>query len=182
MMPNSEFTRLENVAVLPAEGRELHLAADATERRALAGRFGVSEVETLTADLSIECWRKSGLRLRGRVNARIVQACVVSLEPVVQIVQEDIDVTFVPRRRVPAGGNPRAEVIIDPDADEPPEEFDGRSLDIGAIVVEHLTLAIDPYPRSTKAEFAALTADADADGNSKPASPFAALRVLKDKT
>ena len=63
---------------------------------------------------------------------------------------------------------------IAPDEDDMPECLEGDEIDMGEIVVEHLGLGLDPYPRCSGVEF---TAEDDED----PAktSPFAVLRDLK---
>ena len=48
------------------------------------------------------------IRVEGRVTAEIVQACVVSLEPVAQTIDEAVDVRLV------EAGSRRAEAVLRP--------------------------------------------------------------------
>jgi hypothetical protein len=68
--------------------------------------------------------------------------------------------------------DPEAEVVIDLEADDPPDVLDGDSVDLGLYVVEHLALDIDPFPRRPGAVFEAPPALPET-------SPFAALKALK---
>ena len=66
------------------------------------------------------------------------------------------------------------EVVIDPEADDPPEPLGDGLVDVGEIVTQQLALALDPYPRAPGSELPAEAAPAT------PAeSPFRALAALK---
>jgi uncharacterized metal-binding protein YceD (DUF177 family) len=120
--------------------------------------LGLDRVE---GALTIRRWRGKGLSIRGHLTADIVQACVVTLDPVEQSLRTDVDMMLFP------GADPLdMESEIDP--------LPTTELDIGAIIAEHLALAIDPYPRKKGVEFA------EVRDNSAESSPFEALRVLKD--
>ncbi len=66
------------------------------------------------------------------------------------------------------------EVEIDPNADDPPDPIEGGRIDLGALVVEHLALEIDPFPRKPGVVF-------EPPAGGEPPSPFAALRDFKAK-
>ncbi len=67
------------------------------------------------------------------------------------------------------------ELDLDPDADDPPDVLEGDKIDLGAYVVEDLSLAIDPFPRKPGAAFEAPDTGAEI-------SPFAVLAKLKGGT
>jgi hypothetical protein len=112
------------------------------------------------------------------VRARVRQTCVVSLEPVVNRIEEAIDVTFAPPRAAVAD----AKAASDDDepiagslaGDDPPEPLLNGAVDLGALATEFLILGIDPYPRKDGVAFAPPSVPADAAGH-----PFAALAALK---
>jgi hypothetical protein len=128
------------------------------------------------------------------VQARVRQICVVTLEPVVSAVDEEIDVDFAPPRERPrerprelpraAKGEVRkSPQAVDPEDDDgaqrnpdEPEPLTGNSLDLGALATEFLILGIDPYPRKSDAAFEPPTKSDDA-----AAHPFAALEALSKK-
>jgi len=84
-----------------------------------------------------------------------------------------LDTSIAPPAEAPRGRGREAEpVIVDHEAlgDDPPDPLIGGAVDLGSVVSEHLTLALDPYPRKPGAQFVEPAAE---DG---VVSPFAQLR------
>ncbi|MEK6216107.1 MAG: DUF177 domain-containing protein, partial [Boseongicola sp.] len=158
---------------LSAAGREIKLSATPEERKRLAAAFGVLEIPELTATLLLESTRK-GARLSGKITSVVVQACIVTLEPVTQHIAEDIAVGFAPADSEPEG---HESVEIDPDAPDLPDPIINGIIDIGRSVEEYLSLAIDPYPRARNAE---IPADYRVTKTNPSQSPFSALEALRD--
>ena len=154
------------------------IVADPGECRSIAAFLDILGVDRLEADLSIAPWGRSGVRIDGRLRAAVTQACVVTLDPVAQTIDQDFQLTFQPPQARAA--DPRtvaeAEVIVHFDEDDPPDPLEGPLLDLGPLIVEQLSLALDPYPRSEGAVLAESKAEGDAIQ-----SPFAALSRLRDK-
>jgi uncharacterized metal-binding protein YceD (DUF177 family) len=161
---------------VPAAGREITVAADAEERAGLAERLEVSAVEMLKADLTASRFR-GGLRVEGRLEARIVQPCVVTFEPVTQEIDERIDRIFLPASQRPHQPEPGSETFVDLEGEDPPDYIDGPEIDVSELLVETLSLAIDPYPRAPGADLDALGVNDD----KAETSPFARLKALKPK-
>ena len=154
---------------------ESHYAIDATavERAEIASAFGLEAISSLTAELVMMIRpRAKVIELSGRINAAIIQNCVVSLEPVEQTIDEPIAASFV-EEGVPMPKSESLDVIVDPVQEDPPETLTGPVIDLGAVVLEYLDLAIDPYPRRPGAEMPENPAKAIADDGD---SPFAVLR------
>jgi uncharacterized metal-binding protein YceD (DUF177 family) len=158
---------------LAAAGRDIKLSATPDERKRIASALGVVEIPKLTATLLLESTRK-GARLSGEIAAEVVQACIVTLEPVTQHIAEDITVEFAHADSEPAA---HESVEIDPEAPDPPDPIIGGVIDIGKSVEEHLALALDPYPRAQNAE---IPADYRATKMTPSQSPFSALEALRD--
>ncbi len=140
MPPESspEFSRPLPLGLVGPEGRREVLEADAAERAALARRFGIPAVERLRAELVLRPEADGAVRAEGRLDASVVQSCVVTLEPVAQRVDETVSL-----RLLPAGREPQDE------ADEPDEIATRNGVaDLGEAVAEQLALALDPYPRA----------------------------------
>jgi uncharacterized metal-binding protein YceD (DUF177 family) len=110
----------------------------------------------------------AGVRVTGQVSARVGQTCVVTLEPIENGLEEQVDLMF-------SLASTGASQTDTKDGDEPPEPLVDGKLDLGAIATEFLLLGIDPYPRKAGVEFAPVIAD---DGSAKP---FAALEALKKR-
>jgi uncharacterized metal-binding protein YceD (DUF177 family) len=80
--------------------------------------------------------------LEGRISAEVVQACVVSLEPVHSTVADSFEIAFAPMDE-----DETAEIDLTADPDTEPLPSDGK-LDVGEIVAQQLSLALDPFPRA----------------------------------
>ncbi len=172
------FSYPVKVGHVSANPLEVTLSADERERRALAKSWDVLGVDELSAVLSIHRWKKDAIRIRGRVTGRVSQACVVTLEPVEAMIDQEIDQIFVPEgsklMRRPA--NDQAEMVLDPEGPDLPEVFEGDTIDAGCVVAEFAALALDPYPRKPGVKFKPHIESAEED--TKP-SPFAALKDWK---
>lgn len=173
-MPESNLTSLlparVRVARLTGAGRTVAFSADAEARVVLAERLGILGVDALEVELSVTPFR-GGFRVAGRLKADVRQQCVVTLEPVPESIDEPIDRVFLPGAEPETG----AEVYLDPEAEDEPDWFEGEYLDLVPLIVETLSLALDPYPRAPGAEMEA----ADA-GQAAEESPFSALKRLKE--
>lgn len=178
--PNAPLTVLFNVDKLGSLPSNVPIRIDATMRQALAEYFDILAVEEFHALLSVRRWRKHGAMLEGVVTARIIQECVVTLEPVPVHIHEEIKVRFLPAATINDAERKAEEIVIDPMADDPPEYFEGRTIDLGALVLEHLALGIDPYPRAAGAAVPEKFTSIDAEPEVRP-NPFQILAQLRDK-
>ncbi|MBX9828115.1 MAG: DUF177 domain-containing protein, partial [Xanthobacteraceae bacterium] len=160
------------VAEVPDTGRSLELAPDEAQRKVVAAAADILELPRFAASFDLTRHGADGLRVAGHVSATVIQRCVVTLEPVENQIDEDIDLLFQPQAEVPIA--PAADAGHQGlEAEEPPEVLHGGVVDLGAVATEFLMLGIDPYPRKPGAVFEAPPAG-------DPAShPFAALAALK---
>ncbi|WP_366656350.1 DUF177 domain-containing protein [Fodinicurvata sp. EGI_FJ10296] len=175
-----EFSRPLRVDRLPTDAVERSISAKDGECQSLARRLGLEAIHALSADLTVKLSLATGIvRVRGRFEARVSQYCVVSLESFESSVSEDIDLSLA---AVPA--DIHVDIVdIDPLSDEDPEPLDGNILDIGEIVAQHLSLALDPHPRKPGVEPPETTSmvDRNAEDDDEKPNPFAALARLKDR-
>lgn len=142
-----------NVARLPRKGVAVVVDADPAQRERLAALHGLLSVDSYRADLVVTPWKRNGIKVSGRVTARIVQACVVTLDPIEAEIDEAVEGLFLPegsklgRQGFELGG----EILLDAEGPDAPELFSGDTIDAGALAEEYFGLAIDPYPRSANA-------------------------------
>lgn len=158
---------------LPATGRTLVVAPDEAARQALAATLRLTAVEAFRADLTVAPLR-GGIRAQGRLSARIVQPSVVTFESVTQQIDEPIDRVFLPEAQSHKP-TPGSEVFVDLDDEDFPDHIDGPEVDLSALLIETLALAIDPYPRREGESLDALGIVPD----ETEAGPFASLKKLK---
>lgn len=174
-----EFSRPIVAEKLGTAEKRFDITASAEERKALAERFGILEVPALSATVTLKTLAGGKLvRLHGHFEAEVVQACVVTLEPVPAHLAEDFALTYAlePEEEEIAGG----ELVFDPDAEDPPEPLLEGVVDIGEAAAEHLALALDPFPRKPGARFEAPAEESAPEMVEKP-NPFSALAALKKK-
>lgn len=170
------FRRFLAVRKVGEAGLVHDIDATEQERSRLAAFLGVLSVEAFGVHFRIQRWRARGLRLEGVLRARVVQSCVVTLEPVESDVETRFERRFLPAEMIDPEGDGGDDIFVDPEGEDPPEPLT-HELDLGAIAVEELALGIDPYPRKPGSMFAA-----DGDVGDKPEpSPFAALAKLKGR-
>ncbi|WP_442577983.1 YceD family protein [Mesorhizobium sp. ASY16-5R] len=148
-METSPISFEVTISHLPKRGMPVTIEANEVERASLAKIHGLVSVGRLRADLVVTSWKRNGVQVRGRVEADIVQSCVVTLEPVAGKVDEEVSAVFLPedsklgRESFGLGG----EILIDVDGPDSPETFSGDRIDVGALAEEFFGLGIDPYPR-----------------------------------
>lgn len=150
-------------------GQHFDLAADARVRAAVAKAAGLRELPRFEASFDVSR-RGGGLHVAGSISATVGQNCVVTLEPLANEVEETMDLTFEPPKKLAAStGNEGQQHGVKWDD---PEPLVGGIVDLGALATEFLILGLDPYPRKPGAVFEP-PQDAKRDEG-----PFAALGRL----
>lgn len=164
-MSNAEFSRAVRVRHLPSG--ELVLSADSGERAALAKRFGVSAIETLSAAIRLEADGEVVVA-HGHLGAALVQNCAVSGEDFAVRIEEPVHLRFV--RPVARAAEEDLEL---PDGEADEIEYEGEAIDIGEAVAQTLALAIDPYAEGPEAE--RIRAETGLASDDRPQGPLADL-------
>ncbi|WP_321503243.1 DUF177 domain-containing protein [Breoghania sp.] len=168
------------VEAVLSSGLAFDRVADADEREALRENCGLITVSRMEAHFTVKPWRKTGYSVIGRVTADVEQACVVSLEPVSQRVDEEVSVKFVPLREAEKwvqAPDEDGEIVVDVEADDPPDFFEGNAIDLGALAAEYFALGLDPYPRAPGVSFEAAL-EAEEAGQDDRRKPFAGLKDM----
>lgn len=176
--PN-EFVYEIVVDELPRTGRHYKLEPDAEILTALAHRFGLLDLTSFKADIHVRPLASAPIyRVIGTITAACSQACVVTLKPVEQTIEEEFELEFAP------GVNLPDELELSLEDEDPCEAIIDGKIDLGELAAQQLSLAIDPYPRAGDADLEQLRDEAAKSGrdfevNAGKASPFAALSKLK---
>jgi Large ribosomal RNA subunit accumulation protein YceD len=169
------FARPVVIDPWPAAGIDLRLEAGPDERRGLAERVGLVALGRLSGRARLD--RSSGgevIRLRGQLDAEVVQSCVVSLEDVPASVSETFECRFVR-----AGADVGRDVAWDQDI----EPLSGPQLDLGEVFAQQLGLALDPYPHAPDA-YALVTAELGPNitfGQDEPSDGLSGAELLHEK-
>jgi len=149
-------------------GARFDLVANAQVRAAVARMASLRDLPRLEANFDVTR-RGAGLHVAGRVSATVGQLCIVTLEPLVNEVEEAIDLLFMPQ---PTAEREDGEVGTRGESADETEPLIGGLVDLGALAIEFLILGLDPYPRKPGAVFQPPEAKPDE-------SPFAALASLR---
>ncbi|MDT0508962.1 DUF177 domain-containing protein [Novosphingobium sp. MMS21-SN21R] len=144
-----------------------------SERRRLAGRFGITAIDTMKAVLRMTV-DGSKVEAKGKLTAQIIQACAISGEDFPVSISETIALRFVHPAKAYA---PDEEIEISAD-DLDEIEYEGTSFDLGEAVAQSLALAIDPFAEGPDADKARKEHKLGGDIAS---GPFAGLSALKTK-
>jgi uncharacterized metal-binding protein YceD (DUF177 family) len=163
------------VGQIPDTGVHRDIEADSAVREAMAELGGLREI--LSANASLDVTPKGGGRFHvgGRVRARVGQTCVVTLDPVENDIDEEIDLIFAPPEQIPQMADLVDEAAEgDVEIPDPPEPIENGVIDLGRLATDALFLGIDPYPRRSDAVFGPPVVAADPEDH-----PFAALKALQ---
>jgi uncharacterized metal-binding protein YceD (DUF177 family) len=169
MTEHPEFSRPVECAALATGPVKERIEATEAERAALARRFGLVALPELQAEVTLTPAAAGQVRLDARLEARVVQACVVTLEPVEAEIDESFTVYYAESAPQPAGT-----VDLPVDDESWPEPIVAGRIDIGEAVAQQLALSLDPYPRAPGARFEGDYA-ATAEEAAAQTNPFAAL-------
>lgn len=169
------FQRLVTVRRIGEGGLAQTVEPGAGEIERVAAFLGLVRLEAAKVEFRLYRWRAKGIRLTGRLTADVVQSCVVSLEPVTGHIEVEFERKYLSPDLL-GSGKDETDVHVDPIAEDPPEKL-GHEIDLGEVLVEELSLNLDPYPRKAGS---ALDSRVSGEADVKE-SPFAALAKLKGK-
>lgn len=173
-LPLSHPVRVETITLRPMA---FELSAEQPDLGRIARHLGVASVEALKGEYSLS---RNGdrVKLEGRITAALHQVCVVTLEAFPVALKVPVKLDFAPEAELAAAadaGEGEIDIEVRLNEQDPPEAIVDGVIDLGAITLEFLALALDPYPRKPGASFD------DAAPEAAPESPFAALARLKDR-
>lgn len=169
----AEFSHVVTVAEA-GRSRDLALDADPAALSAIAARLGLVELRRFAVRANVRAVA-GGIAVSGHVDARLVQRCAATDEPVPATIDEPFDLLFL---RDAVGSAPEEEEVEISSADCDILPLENESVDIGEAAVQTLSLALDPFPRHPDAdrilaEKGVLTEE--------QAGPFGALAKLRGK-
>lgn len=164
--------RLRVAHLSPGRDNAFALEPDAAARQAIAAELGLSDLPAMRFSGAVRASGADEWALTGRLEATVVQPCVITLEPVTTVITEPVSLIFSPHVSAPE----EDEVEMGDDSVEPL----GQSIDIGAIAIEALSLALPTHPRAPGAEMPAIAGD-DAPEPEETRKPFAGLAAMMKK-
>ena len=178
-----EYSHIVQVSELGNRPLEINLAANAEQCAALAKRLSLSSIKSFKAQVFLTLLKNSDVDLKASFSVQVIQPCTVTLAPVSSDLKAKFSMTYTP---VVEEDEESEEDEVFEDLDdmvEPPEPLIDQKIDIGAALVEHLALEIDPFPRVKGAVFEGYVAGSKSEKESgfEKKNPFAALSQLQTK-
>lgn len=146
-------------------------------RAAIAVDLGLSALKKMRMKGKVAALGRHDWRLTAEIGATFVQPCVVTLDPVTTRIDEIVERNFLKEMPEYEAGS-ETEMLEDESS-----ELLGPEIDLGAVMVEALALAIPLFPRSDGSEMADLriTEPGKTPLTDEETKPFAALGQLRDK-
>ena len=159
------LSRPLRVADLDDEPRHEEIEVDADDRARIAKVYGIEDIALMRGNLDVI---RSGtlVRVAGLLEADLGRICVVSLEPMREVISDHFAVEYTTEPPPPLEGEREADL-------DAPEPIEGETLDLGQVLLEQLVLSMDPHPRRDDA-----VAPEDV-GRPLETSPFDVLKGLK---
>lgn len=168
------------VATLRQSGpTPVRLIPGAEARARYAAELGAEALRKMRFEGKLQPMGKSGWRLEAHLGATAVQACIVTLDPVTTRVDTSVVRDFLPPERL---GAPEEGSETEIPEDDSVEEL-GEEIDVEAIMLEALSLALPTYPRKEGVELgeSQIAADGVKPITDEDAKPFAGLAALREK-
>ena len=157
--PAQQPERLRVAHLNPRAPTPFSLVPDAERCAAIATELGIPALSRLSFAGEIRAEAGEAWVLTGRLRARVTQPCVVTLKPVKTALDEEVERHYSPHISTPEGD----EVEMPDDTLEPLGQF----IDLGAVMIEELALALPEYPRAEGVAFEAAP-DEDAPTRAVP--------------
>ena len=172
----TDFIRLCQRAAVVDSDRHIDVETSPEERASIAKRLDLEAVDDFRASVSLRSVGEDIL-VDGHLNAELKRQCVVSLQPMVEVIDESFALRLTPT--LPEPGTEEDESLMEEDRDI--DLLKDSDIDIGELLVQQAALAMAAHPKLQGATLndGPGTRSQDVD---KKASPFASLQDLIDRT
>lgn len=181
----SHFVEAEKIGNTPLK---MTIAPGPEERKRLAKRMGLSDLPSLESDLVMS--RDSGsnvIFISGQIRAMVIQNSVVSGKAVKNEIMDSFEawyadaeqaVSFAKAKQERLTRDGQADMPFLDESEDPEPVIDGQ-IDVGELVAQYLSLAINPYPRAEGEKYALGDDEPGKAPKEVAENPFAALKNWK---
>lgn len=154
------------------------IRTNAAQNEAIAAELGLLGLRKMRFSGQIQARGDADWTLTATLGATVVQPCAVTLDPVTNRIDTKIERVFIKEIEVFDDDEEEIEMPEDERTDRL-----GKWIDVEAVMVEALSLALPEYPRKADADLqqAIFTEPGTAPMTDEAARPFAGLAALKDK-
>jgi len=160
----------------PGQSRDILIEPEAQVCAELAAALDLIALRKLRLSGVLAPLDRRDWRFTGHLGATVVQPCVVTFAPVTTRIEEDVSRTWRAEFTQPEDDDAEIPQAVD-------EEPLGSGIDLGAVILEALALALPDYPRAEGVDLveAVFTVPGKAPMTEDDAKPFAGLAALRDK-
>jgi hypothetical protein len=188
--PDREWSYPILVEEIPSQGKDFKISPSDVEKKAIAKRLEIVSLEDITAKLSVS--RENGhiIKVSGKFEANLTQNCVVTMEPLKQHVVDEFEAWYadheqaIPFKRIQQEALAKREMIDLPilEENEDPEQIEDGKIDLGELVTQYLSLAVNPYPHKEGVNYEnkEIARKGPVKESLRP-NPFAALKNWRPK-
>lgn len=186
--PVPEWSVLVDAQTVTNHPQKMRISAGEAERKALVKRLDIHQINSLSADLTLHREKGSVIHVNGLMKAHVVQSCSISADPVQTQIEETFEGWYADQDRIVMLAKARHEKLgrlADSelpilDESEDPEPLANGMIDVGELVVQSLSLALDAFPRRRGLEETE-TVDVlvEPEGQALRKNPFEALKNWK---
>lgn len=135
--------------------KTLYLEAGREQLSAIARRLQIVEIKMLGADITIIPDNMT-YHVKGNFTARVVQNCVVTQEPTEEKLSAPIEAWFADSKQAVSLAKARRDKLYGKNGHEmpileekeDPEPLQEEKIDLGELVIQFLSLNINPYPHA----------------------------------
>lgn len=191
ILPDREWNYPAAGKDISFEPEHVSIFASKQECAAICERLDLIDLKSLSAELDLQ--RINGghiVQVLGTFNAQVTQECVVTLDKVDKEVHGQVEgyysnpeeaVSFVAASRKMKQKGEKGETRVLEEWEDP-EHMEGGMIDLGELVVQHLSLALETFPHKPGISYE----EGDEHEELRKASdlrrnPFAALQYWSDK-
>ena len=138
-----------NVAQLPSSGITINKSTKKDVCSKIASRLAVQALESFIINISVCRGNEPTLtaNVTGEIQAKIIQACSVTLEPISSTLCIPVRLTFAEQNH----DTPASLTDIDSEEEAWPELMCGGKFDLGDVLIQLLAVEINPFPRKPEA-------------------------------
>jgi uncharacterized metal-binding protein YceD (DUF177 family) len=167
----NELPLLVSLGLAAAEPAQIRHEASGQELSEIKTRLGISKIFSLALDAQLQRTIIGDIyQVSGNIKLIAERSCIVTLENFIETTEGVFDEYFTTS---PEQATDQSEqLLIDPAEDEV-TLLEQDSIDIGELALQHLVLALNPYPRAPDAPLAA-----GDEAIAKTQRPFAGLDAL----
>ncbi len=186
----NEWSFLVDASKIGDDAQSYDIKPESQHIVALCKRLNLYDIERLDAKVVLKRSKVNRyIHVTGVINSCVLQKCVVTTDPVKEQVEDEFEtwfaeetsaVSFSKAKRDRMSAKEREELPILEEEEDPEPVIDGK-IDIGEVVVQNLSLALNPYPRVEGADFDGKSKNLDDVDNAVYDNPFAALKDWKKK-